>query len=336
MSLKNKRVFVTGADGFIGSHLVEKLVAEGAQVRALSLYNSFNTWGWLDRLDQDLLKSVEIVTGDVRDSDCVHQYTRGCEIVFHLAALIAIPYSYQSPESYVQTNILGTLNVLRACRSHSVARMIHTSTSEVYGTAEYVPIDEKHPLKGQSPYAATKIGADELALSFFRSFDTPVTVLRPFNTYGPRQSARAIVPTIITQIVTGREAIELGNLETTRDLSYVADTVGGFVAAAQAENTAGEVINVGSGCEVSVKELTRIIADLLNRDVTIRQATVRMRPSRSEVTRLLADTRKAESLLRWKREYEGPDGLRRGLSETIEFFSDRRNLAFYKPEIFNI
>jgi dTDP-glucose 4,6-dehydratase len=336
MSLKNTKVLVTGADGFIGSHLVEHLVSAGANVRALSLYNSFNNWGWLDRLDKDVLQSVEVVSGDVRDTDSVDAHTRGCDIVFHLAALIAIPYSYHSPESYVQTNILGTLNVLRASRKHSVTKVIHTSTSEVYGSAEYVPIDEKHPLKGQSPYAATKIGADELALSFYRSFETPVTVLRPFNTFGPRQSARAVIPTIITQIVSGKQTLELGNIETTRDLSYVADTARGFVAAAEAEHTAGQVINIGAGFDVSIRKLVELIAGILNQKVTITQVAERIRPAKSEVHRLLADTRKAEALLRWQRQYQGLDGLTRGLAKTVEFFSDPANLTLYKPRIFNV
>jgi dTDP-glucose 4,6-dehydratase len=326
------KVLVTGADGFIGSHLTERLVAEGYDVRALTLYNSFGSSGWLDKLDPELVRRIEVVTGDIRDAACMREAVKGCATVFHLAALIAIPYSYRAPESYIDTNVKGTLNVLQAAQAEGVERVIHTSTSEVYGTAVTVPIDEDHRLNAQSPYAASKIAADQIALSFHRSFGLPVMVLRPFNTYGPRQSARAVVPTIITQIANGERAVRLGALHPTRDLSYVDDTVSGFLAAARADigKTAGRVINVGSSFEVSIGDLAALIADRMGAKVAIETEQARVRPAASEVDRLLCDNRLAADLLGWQPQYQGIEGLRRGLDRTIVWFRNSQNLAFYR------
>ena len=336
MILSGKRALVTGADGFIGSHLAEALLARGCRVRSFVYYNSFNSWGWLDSLSPEVLASMEVVTGDVRDPQIVRDATRGCDIVFHLAALVAIPYSYHSPASYVDTNIGGTLNVLQAARELGVERVVHTSTSETYGTARYVPIDEEHPLQGQSPYAATKIGADQMALAFQRSFGTPVTVLRPFNTYGPRQSARAVIPAIITQIAAGREVVQLGALHPTRDFTYVSDTVAGFIAAAEADEAVGQVINVGSGFEISIGATAELIAAIMGREIELVCDTERLRPEASEVERLWASTEKACRLLGWSPAYGGKDGLRKGLEATVAWFSRPENIKLYKPDVYHL
>lgn len=331
-----KKVLVTGADGFIGSHLTEKLVKEGAEVKAFVLYNSFNSWGWLDHAGSEVAGHFEVFAGDIRDPHGVKKACQGCDIVFHLAALIGIPYSYHSPDTYVDTNIKGTLNVLQAARELNLERVIHTSTSEVYGSAQYVPIDELHPLQGQSPYSASKIGADQMALSFYRSFATPVTVVRPFNTYGPRQSARAVIPSVISQIATGATKIKAGSLDPTRDFSFIADTVQGFVAAALADEAVGEVINLGSGFEISIGDTIRLIAEIMQADIEIISDSSRIRPEKSEVERLFADNTKAAKMLGWAPEFSGSDGFRKGLQLTADWFSRAENLARYKPERYNI
>lgn len=336
MNLQNKKVLVTGSGGFIGSHLTETLVRMGCKVRAVVRYNSFNSWGWLDESPEKIKKEVEVFAGDVRDPYGMKKAIQGCDIVFHLAALIAIPYSYHSPDTYVDTNIKGTLNILQAAQELGVEKVIHTSTSEVYGTARYVPIDEDHPLQGQSPYSATKIGADQLALSFYRSFNTPVSIIRPFNTYGPRQSARAIIPTIITQIVSGQKELYLGSLHPTRDFNYITDTVKGFIAAAETEKSVGEVINIGSNYEVSIGDLVRIIADIMNANIEIKTDDSRVRPPKSEVERLCANNKKAAQLIGWQPEYGGLEGLKRGLEATIEWVCDPNNLKHYKTGVYNI
>ncbi|MBL7863246.1 MAG: SDR family oxidoreductase [Cyclobacteriaceae bacterium] len=330
--LSGKRVLVTGADGFIGSHLVERLVAEGCKVKAFCYYNSFNSWGWLDSLDKEKLKNIEVFMGDVRDPNGVRTAIEGSQIVFHLAALIAIPFSYHSPDSYVDTNVKGTLNVLQACREFGVERLIVTSTSEVYGTAMYVPIDEKHPRQGQSPYSATKIGADHLAESFFRSFALPVTIVRPFNTFGPRQSARAVIPTIITQLIAGLPKISLGDTRPTRDLVYVADTVTGFVRIAEADKVSGEEINIATQKETSIGDLAMMIGKIMGKPVEVLQDDVRMRPTESEVFRLLGSNEKIKRLTGWQQAYSLEDGLK----ETIQWFSKPENMKLYKPGIYNV
>jgi NAD dependent epimerase/dehydratase len=336
VDLSGKRVLVTGADGFIGSHLVEHLVARGADVRAFVFYNSFNSWGWLDRSSDEIKRSIEVFAGDIRDPNGVRTATRDCDVVMHLAALIAIPFSYHSPDSYVDTNVKGTLNVVQAARDLGVERVVHTSTSEVYGTARFVPITEEHPLQGQSPYSASKIGADQIAQSFYLSFGTPVTTIRPFNTYGPRQSGRAVIPTIITQVANGADEIRLGAVHPTRDFSYVADTVRGFCAVAEADAAIGEVINVGSNFEISVGETAELIAERMGRQIRIVSEDQRMRPDKSEVERLWAANAKAAELTGWAPEYAGREGFSRGLDETIEWFINPEHLARYKPEIYNI
>lgn len=330
------RVLITGADGFIGSHLAESLVACGHEVRAFVLYNSFNSWGWLDRLDAPIRAGLDIFTGDIRDPHGVKTAMKGCEAVLHLAALIAIPYSYHSPDTYIDTNVKGTLNVLQAARELGVRRLIHTSTSEVYGTARFVPITEEHPLQGQSPYSATKIAADQLAYSFHASFGLPVVIVRPFNTYGPRQSARAVIPTIITQIAGGKRAIKLGAVTPTRDFNYVRDTVSGFMAALHSQNGLGEVINVGSNFEVSIGETAHLIAEVMNAKIEIITDESRYRPANSEVERLWADNAKAGRLINWHPEYGGWDGFKRGLQETADWFCRPENLAGYKADIYNL
>ena len=330
-----KRVLVTGADGFIGSHVTEALIRAGYSVRAFVLYNSFNSWGWLDKCASDVRGQFEVFAGDIRDPHGVRTAMEGCDAVLHLAALIAIPYSYHSPDTYVDTNIKGTLNVLQAARSCGVQRVVHTSTSEVYGTAAFVPITEDHPLSGQSPYSASKIGADQIAFSFYSSFDTPVMILRPFNTYGPRQSARAVIPTVITQIANGRRRIRLGAVTPTRDFSFVADTAAGFVAALRATQVVGDVINIGSGFEISIGDTAKLIADIMGVELEIDTDTDRLRPPKSEVERLLASNAKAQRLLGWAPAYGGVDGFRRGLESTIEWFADPGNLAVYKEDLYN-
>jgi NAD dependent epimerase/dehydratase len=331
-----KRVLVTGADGFIGSHLTEALVRAGYDVRAFVLYNSFNSWGWLDRCAQDVQGSFEVFAGDVRDPHGVRAAMKGCDAVLHLAALIAIPYSYHSPDTYIDTNVKGTLNVVQAARDLGLGRVVHTSTSEVYGTARFVPITEEHPLQGQSPYSASKIGADQLAMSFYASFGTPVAIVRPFNTYGPRQSARAVIPTIITQIAGGARQIKLGALHPTRDFNYIADTVAGFVAALRAPGSVGQVINLGSNFEISIGDTARVIAEEMNADIEIFCDRDRLRPEKSEVERLCADNSKARELLDWQPVYAGMPGLRRGLSETIGWFRNPANLSLYRAESYNL
>ena len=331
-----KRVLVTGSEGFIGSHLVELLVSRGYSVRALVQYNSFNNKGWLEDLDPKTLSSVEIVFGDIRDPNLVRKVVKGCDSVIHLAALIAIPYSYTSPHSYVETNINGTLNVLEAVKELEVEKLIQASTSEVYGTAEFVPITEKHPLKGQSPYAASKIGADQLARAYFASYGTPVQIVRPFNTYGPRQSTRAVIPTIIMQLVKGQCEIEIGNLDVTRDFSFVIDTALGFIAALEYHGGFGEVFNLGSNFEVSIRETVDTIAKLMDREVSFRQSTRRLRPAKSEVERLWSDNSKALSTFNWKPLYTDLGGFERGLSESIDWFSVPLNLQKYRNDDFSL
>jgi NAD dependent epimerase/dehydratase len=330
------RILVTGADGFIGSHLTEALVRAGHDVRAFVLYNSFNSWGWLDRCDADVAGHFNVFAGDVRDPHGVKTAMAGCDCVMHLAALIGIPFSYHSPDTYIDTNVKGTLNIVQAARELNISRVIHTSTSEVYGTARFVPITEEHPLQGQSPYSASKIGADQLAYSFFASFETPVAIVRPFNTYGPRQSARAVIPTIITQIANGMRRIKLGALHPTRDFNYITDTVRGFIAAAESPAAIGEVINIGSGFEVSIGELARLIADVMGVEIEIETDDARLRPDRSEVERLLASNEKAAALLGWRPDYGSRDGLERGLNATVEWFTNSGNLASYKAEAYSV
>ena len=330
------RILVTGADGFIGSHLTEALVRAGHDVRAFVLYNSLGSWGWLDRCAPDVAGKFEVFMGDVRDANGVRTATQGCEAVLHLAALIGIPYSYHSPATYVDTNVVGTLNVVQAARDLGVGQVVHTSTSEVYGTARFVPITEEHPLQGQSPYSASKIGADHIALSYYSSFDTPVTVVRPFNTYGPRQSARAVIPTIITQIASGLRHIKLGAVTPTRDFNFVSDTVAGFVAALHCEKARGEVINLGSNFEISVGDTARAIAAQMGVDVEWMCDEQRLRPEKSEVERLWADNTKARELLGWVPAFGGVEGFQRGLQQTIAWFREPGNLSAYKAYLYNV
>lgn len=332
MELRGEKVLVTGADGFIGSHLVEALLDKGCDVRAFVYYNSFNSWGWLDTLPTKKLKDIDTFSGDIRDPNGVALAMNGCEVVFHLAALIGIPFSYHSPDSYVDTNIKGTLNVLQAARHHGTARILVTSTSEVYGTARYVPIDEKHPMQGQSPYSATKIGADRLAESFYRSFSAPVVIVRPFNTYGPRQSARAVIPTVIIQLLSGETRLKLGSLTPTRDFSYVKDTVQGFIALAEADAAIGQEVNIAAGEEHSIGDIARMLISELNPDAQVVADEERLRPEASEVFRLMGDNTKITTLTPWKPAYD----LTSGLKETIDWFRQPENLSRYKAWLFNI
>jgi NAD dependent epimerase/dehydratase len=336
VKLRGKKVLVTGADGFIGSHLTEHLVATGAEVRAFVLYNSFNSWGWLDEVDEAIRNSVDVFAGDIRDPNGVRAAMKGCDVVMHLAALIAIPYSYHSPDTYIDTNIKGTLNVLQAARDLATERIVHTSTSEVYGTARFVPITEDHPLQAQSPYSASKIGADQLAQSFFFSFGIPVATIRPFNTYGPRQSARAVIPTIITQIAAGASRVKLGATAPTRDFNFIQDTVRGFIAIAECDRAVGRVINVGSNYEVSIGETAGLIGRLMGSTAEIVCEEQRIRPPTSEVERLWADNTLARQLAGWVPEYSGRAGLERGLAATIDWFMQHGNLQRYKAERYNI
>ena len=329
------KILVTGADGFIGSHVVETLVKSGHEVRAFVLYNSFNSWGWLDDSDKSVRESIDVFAGDIRDPHGVDNAVSGQEVILNLAALIAIPYSYHSPDTYIDTNIKGTLNILQAARRHEVSRVIQTSTSEVYGTAQYIPIDEKHPLHPQSPYAASKVGADQLALSFHASFKTPVGVLRPFNTYGPRQSARAVIPTIISQLATGRE-VKLGSLSPTRDFSFVQDTANGFLAAAMSDAIVGQTVNLGSGFEISIQETAETIARLMNVELKLANDEQRVRPESSEVERLHASIQKAKEVLGWQPQLRGLEGFKAGLKQTIDWFSNPTNLARYKADRYNL
>lgn len=325
-----KKVLVTGADGFIGSHLTEELVNKGYQVRAFVYYNSFNNWGWLELLPKEIMKNVEVFQGDIRDPNGVTEAAKGVDAIFHLAALIAIPFSYHSPDTYVETNIKGTLNILQAARKLNIERVLVTSTSEVYGTAQYVPMDEKHPFQGQSPYSATKIGADRLAESFYRSFQLPVTIVRPFNTYGPRQSARAVIPTIITQLLSGIMKIKLGSLTPTRDFNYVKDTVYGFISIYESDQTIGEEINIATQREISIGDLAQELINQINPSAKIVCDEVRLRPEKSEVNRLLGCNEKILRLTDWRPQYS----LSKGLEYTIEFL--RNNLDKYKIEIYNL
>ena len=335
MNSENK-ILITGADGFIGSHLAEEMCKRGYNIRAFILYNSFNSWGWLDHSDKKLTDSMEIFPGDIRDPYCVKKAMQGCNIVIHLAALIAIPYSYKSPASYVDTNITGTLNILQAAKELEIDKVIHTSTSEVYGSAMFVPITEEHPLQGQSPYSATKIGADQMALSFYRSFGTQVSIVRPFNTYGPRQSARAVIPTVITQIASGEKKIQLGALDPTRDFTYISDTVDGFIAVAESDNTAGEVMNLGTGFEISIQKTIELIAQVMNADIDIVLDPQRIRPEKSEVNRLCSDNSKIKKLTTWSPQFADKDGLQKGLEKTAVWFMEAGNMAKYKSDIYNV
>jgi len=329
------KILVTGADGFIGSHVVETLVKSGHDVRAFVLYNSFNSWGWLDESEKSIRESINVFAGDIRDPHGVDKAVENQEVVLNLAALIAIPYSYHSPDTYIDTNIKGTLNVLQAARRHNVKRVVQTSTSEVYGTAQYIPIDEIHPLHPQSPYAASKVGADQLALSFHTSFDVPVGILRPFNTYGPRQSARAVIPTIISQLA-NKSKVKLGSLSPTRDFTYVQDTANGFLAAAQSDAIVGQTINLGSGFEISIKDTAETIAKLMNVKLELVDDEQRVRPENSEVERLHASIEKAKTVLGWQPQLRGLAGFETGLQHTIEWFSNPTNLARYKADRYNL
>ena len=331
-----KKILVTGADGFIGSHLVEALVRSGYNVKAFVLYNSFNSWGWLDQVSDDVKGKFEVFAGDVRDPHGVRKAMEDCQVVLHLAALIAIPYSYHSPDTYIDTNVKGTLNIVQAAKELGISRVVHTSTSEVYGTARFVPMTEDHPLQGQSPYSASKIGADQIAMSFYTSFNTPVVVLRPFNTYGPRQSARAVIPTIISQILNGVKDIKLGSVHPTRDFNFVSDTVRGFIAAMNSEKAIGEVINIGSSFEISVGETANTIANVIGKEINIITEDQRLRPIKSEVERLFADNNKAMELMGWQPEFGSLDGFKRGLQQTVEWFSNPKNLSNYKSNIYNL
>lgn len=325
------KILVTGADGFIGSHLVEALSSAGHEVRAFCMYNSNGSWGWLDSLPETDKAELEVVLGDIRDPVCVREAMRGCDQVFHLAALIAIPYSYVAPASYVETNVIGTLNVVQAARELEVSRVVHTSTSETYGTAQFVPITENHPQVGQSPYAASKIGADQIALSYWRSFETPITVLRPFNTYGPRQSARAVIPTIITQLATGQRQIRLGALSPTRDFNFVTDTCSAFCSIANCDEALGKVINAASSFEISIGETANMIGEVMNLDLEILTDEERLRPMGSEVNRLFGDNTLLRKLTSWTPKYAGIEGFRRGITETVAWFSNKNNIERYRP-----
>jgi NAD dependent epimerase/dehydratase len=332
MIIKDKKVLVTGADGFIGSHLVERLLDEGAQVKAFVYYNSFNSWGWLDSFPKEKLAQIEVFAGDIRDPYGVKESMKGCDIVFHLAALIAIPYSYHSPDSYVDTNIKGTLNIIQAAKELGVEKVLVTSTSEVYGTAMYVPIDEKHPKQGQSPYSATKIGADHIADSFYRSFNLPLTIVRPFNTFGPRQSARAVIPTIITQLLAGKTEIKLGALHPTRDLVFVKDTVNGFVEIAKSDSLIGHEVNIATQSEITVGDLALKLIELINPNAKIISDDIRLRPEKSEVERLFGSNEKLKSHTSWNQRYSFDESLK----ETIDWFSKTENLKQYKADIYNV
>ena len=327
--MNNKKVIITGADGFIGSHLTELLIRKGYHVKAFCFYNSNGSWGWLDTLPQEIRDNLEVVLGDIRDANCVKEAINDSEIVFHLAALIAIPFSYYAPSSYVQTNIQGTLNVLQACREFEIEKIVHTSTSETYGTAQYVPINEQHPMVGQSPYSASKIGADQMALSFWHSFQTPVSIIRPFNTYGPRQSCRAVIPTIITQIASGMKTIKLGALTPTRDFNYVEDTCNAFLAVAKSSKTLGKIINSASNFEISIGETVTLISKIMDQDINIITDEKRIRPINSEVERLFGDNTLIRELTDWHPNYEGKEGFFVGLEKTVDWFTNKKNLSFY-------
>ena len=330
MQLKGKKVLITGAEGFIGSHLTERLVELGAEVTALVQYNSFNNWGWIDTFDKKTKASIKVVSGDIREYDGMKRIIKGQDVVFHLAALIAIPYSYLSPMAYVRTNVEGTTNVLEACRDYDIEKIVHTSTSETYGTALYVPIDEKHPMQGQSPYSASKIGADKIAESFHKSFNMPIATIRPFNTYGPRQSARAVIPTIISQILAGKTEIKLGSLTPTRDFNFVKDTAEAFIKIAESDKTIGEVINAGSNHEITIGDTVKKIIKVIGKDIKIICDDERLRPENSEVNRLWADNTKIKELTEWRPQYS----LDQGIEETVEWI--KNNMQYFKTDIYNV
>ena len=330
------KVFVTGASGFIGSHLVERLVELGYEVKALVPYNINNDWGWLDNLDKSKIKNIEIIAGDICDYDFILKETKKIDLIIHLAALISIPYSYESPRSYISTNVIGTFNILEAAKFNKVSKIINTSTSEVYGSAQTVPISENHPLNAQSPYAATKIAADQLSLSYHKSFDLPVTVLRPFNTFGPRQSLRAAIPTIIGQIANGKTKIKLGNLKATRDFTYVSDTVEGYIKTIKSKKSDGQTINLGTGCDFSIKKTVEIISAIFKKDILVVSDKKRIRPEKSEVNRLQSDNKKAKKFLGWKPKYLNEDGFKKGLIKTIDWFTKEENLKYYKSDLYNL
>lgn len=330
INLKNKRILVTGADGFIGSHLVEKLCKSSSNVKAMCLYNSFNTCGWLDDIDKDIRQDIEIVLGDVRDKKIVDNLCKNVDIIFHLASLIAIPHSYDSPYSYLQTNAEGTLNIMESSLNNNIEKIVHTSTSEVYGSFDSIPISEDTLNYAKSPYAATKIAADQIAYSYYSSFNLPVSIIRPFNTYGPRQSNRAIIPTIITQVLSNSKIIKLGSLYPTRDFSYIDDTVDGFIAMAKNNNSIGEIINIGSGYEVSISDLYHIICNIMKKYPKIHKDKTRIRPKKGEVYRLKADNKKAKKLINWQPKYKNKKGIKDGLIKTIEWFSNENNIKKYK------
>lgn len=335
MSISEK-ILVTGAEGFIGSHLVESLVKKGYNVKAFVLYNSFSFNGWLDTLPKNIKDNFEIFYGDLRDKNSLLLASKECKIFYNLGALISIPYSYQSPESFIQTNVLGTLNLLEIARQSEVDLFVQTSTSEVYGSAKFAPMSEDHPLSGQSPYSASKIASDQIAYSFYSSYDLPVTILRPFNTFGPRQSARAIIPTIISQLINDKLIIELGNTSSTRDFNYIEDTINGFIKCLNSNNAIGETINIGSGHECKILDLVKLIAYIFNKKIKIKSINHRLRPKNSEVDRLIASNVKAKKILNWSPKYTGKKGLERGLIKTIEWFKDKENLSFYKNDEYKI
>lgn len=332
-----KKILVTGADGFIGSHLVEKLIDKGFRVKAFTFYNSFNSWGWIDYFERTKLKELEIITGDIRDYDSIKRATKNCDLIFHLAALVGIPYSYYAPETYIDTNIKGTLNVLRAVKeSKKNLRMIHTSTSEVYGTPKYLPITENHPISAQSPYAASKVGADHMALAFQKSFNLPISIIRPFNTFGPRQSLRAVIPTIITQILKNKnEHIKLGNTYSTRNFNYISDTVDGFIATIKKNNLSGEIINLGSNYDISIIDTVKLISNLIDKKITVIKEDKRKRIESSEVEKLKASGYKAKKLINWEPKFKGKIGFIKALKKTIKWYSDDENLKNFKSNIYN-
>tara|TARA_B100001057_G_scaffold499320_1_gene609511 strand:- start:4197 stop:5192 length:996 start_codon:yes stop_codon:yes gene_type:complete len=330
------KIFVTGASGFIGSHLVEKLIKKGYKVKALVPYNIDNSWGWIDSFEKKIKKKIQVIPGDISDQDLILKETKNCEVIFHLAALISIPYSYKSPRSYITTNVIGTLNILEAARVNKTKKVIITSTSEVYGSAKYIPIDEKHSLNAQSPYAASKIAADQISLSYFRSFGIPLTIIRPFNTFGPRQSQRAAIPTIIAQILMGKKVIRLGNLRSSRDFTLVEDTVDGFLKAINNTKCVGEVINLGTGSHFTIKETVRIISQILNKKIKVTLDKKRIRPKKSEVDRLLSKNLKAKKILGWRPKYAGTKGFNNALKITIDWFKNPENLKLYKSDIYNV
>lgn len=331
-----KKVLITGSGGFIGSHLTELLVKKGYDVRCLVTYNSRNNWGWLEHIDRKVLQNIEVIAGDIRDQDTCFAAVNGVDSIFHLAALIAIPYSFTAPNSYISTNVIGTLNILQAAKRYQTSKVICTSTSETYGTAQFVPISEKHPMNAQSPYAASKVAADQLCLSFYHSFALPVTVLRPFNTYGPRQSARAVIPTIISQVASGKHELKLGSVSPTRDFTFVSDTAMGFMLAMQAQGNCGKVMNIGSNFEISIADTVKAIAEVMNANILVKEDPARIRPVTSEVERLWADTKIATEGINWQPEFSGIDGFKRGLSLTAKWFSKSENLKKYKAGDYNI